>query len=41
MKFKENLVEVVQAGFLWSAFLMVISMDEEDSAACGSCGSCR
>jgi len=40
MKFKKNRVEIVQAGFLWSAFLMVTSMDEEDSTACGSCGSC-
>ncbi|MDD2452368.1 hypothetical protein [Aminivibrio sp.] len=40
MKFKKNLVEIVQAGFLWSAFLMVTSMDDADSTACGSCGSC-
>jgi len=40
MKFRNDTVEVVQRGFLWSAYLMVTSVEAGSGSFCADCSDC-
>ncbi|MGD9821284.1 MAG: hypothetical protein AB7U27_06985, partial [Aminobacteriaceae bacterium] len=40
LKFRNEMIEVVQRGFLWSAYLMVTSVEAGSGSFCADCSDC-